>query len=135
MTEPTIDLAELTRRLGLPADQATTVAAFVGDPDRDGWTEAEAAELAEVWQRTCGAHGVYDCGECPARPAAVKYPSVTVRLSSGVNGNALAVVAAVARAIQGEVSREAADEYRRAALASGSYDALLSHAMATVNVI
>lgn len=64
----------------------------------------------------------------------VQYPNVTVQLSSGVNGNALAVVAAVGRALQREVSREAADEYRRAALNSESYDALLNHAMVTVNV-
>lgn len=64
----------------------------------------------------------------------VKYPDVTVHLSSGVNGNALAVVAAVARVIGREVSREAADEYRREALSSESYDALLAHATSTVNV-
>jgi hypothetical protein len=64
----------------------------------------------------------------------VKYPDVTVHLSSGVNGNALSVVAVVARAIQRGVSREAADEYRREALGSGSYDELLAHAMSTVNV-
>lgn len=64
----------------------------------------------------------------------VKYPDVTVHLSSGVNGNALSVVATVARAIQRNVSREAADEYRREALNSESYDDLLAHAMSTVNV-
>lgn len=64
----------------------------------------------------------------------VKYPDVTVHLSSGVNGSALSVVAVVARAIQRGVSREAADEYCREALDSESYDALLAHAMSTVNV-
>ena len=64
----------------------------------------------------------------------VKYPDVTVRLSTGVNGNAFAIVGAVASAIRREVSGEAADEYRREALDSESYDALLRHAMSTVNV-
>lgn len=64
----------------------------------------------------------------------VKYPEVTAHLSSGVDGNALAVVAVVARAIQRGVSAEAADAYRREALDSESYDALLRHAMSTVNV-
>lgn len=64
----------------------------------------------------------------------VRYPDVTVHLSSGVNGNAFVIVGVVARAIGREVSREAADEYRREALSSESYDALLAHAMSTVNV-
>ena len=64
----------------------------------------------------------------------VKYPDVTVHLSSGVDGNAFAVIAAVARAIQRGVSSEAANAYRREALDSESYDALLRHAMSTVNV-
>ncbi len=64
----------------------------------------------------------------------VKYPDVTVHLSSGVNGNALSVVAVVARAIQRKVSPEAANEYRREALNSESYEDLLAHAMSTVNV-
>jgi hypothetical protein len=126
----TIDLPALTKLLGLPADQQSAVASFVGDPDRDSWTEAEAAELVETWRRTCGKHGVYDCGECPA--ASVKYPDVTVQLT-GVDGNAMLIVGRVAKAIRRVHGNEAATAYVNEAT-SGSYDDLLQVTMRTVEV-
>ncbi len=61
------------------------------------------------------------------------YPEVTVALT-GLDGNAFSVVGAVSTALRREVSPEAADAYAHAAMNSPSYDALLRHAMETVNV-
>jgi len=62
-----------------------------------------------------------------------KYPDVRVDLE-GVDGNAVAIMMAVSRGIRRAHGEEAAHEYRNAALASESYDALLQHAMETVDV-
>lgn len=45
-----VDLPELTRRLGEPDHQQQAVLAWTGCDEGTTWTEAEAAELAEVWQ-------------------------------------------------------------------------------------
>lgn len=46
-----LDLADLTRFLGLPDDQQEAVWSWTGETGRDKrWTEAEAAELAEIWK-------------------------------------------------------------------------------------
>ena len=75
----------------------------------------------------------------------VKYPNVTVQLS-GENGNAFAIIGAVSKALKrayrgddpqfetNQEAHEAAAAYRAEAMASESYDALLQHAMKTVNV-
>lgn len=66
-------------------------------------------------------------------PEGAKYPEVTVALT-GQNGNSMAIVAAVGRALrkagvlEGEV-----DEFRKEAL-SGDYDHVLQTAMAWVEV-
>lgn len=64
-----------------------------------------------------------------------KYPDVTVQLSSGVNGNAHSIMAAVARGIRRIHGYQAAEDYRTEAMESESYDALLRHARGTVNVV
>lgn len=46
-----LDIAELTRFLGLPDDQQQAVFSWTGETGRDKlWTEVEAAELAEIWK-------------------------------------------------------------------------------------
>ncbi len=64
----------------------------------------------------------------------VKYPDVTVDLSGGVDGNAFAIIQKVKRAIRREHGDDAAEEYAKEARLSTSYDALIQHTMATVNV-
>lgn len=61
------------------------------------------------------------------------YPDITVQLS-GQDGNAFAIIGAVSKAIRREVGSEEAAAYSAAAMDTPSYDALLQHAMATVNV-
>ena len=63
----------------------------------------------------------------------VKYPDVTVTLS-GEDGNAMAIIGRVRRAIRRAHGEEAAAEYAAEARQSLSYDALIQHAMSTVNV-
>lgn len=58
MTEPTIDIAELTTRLGLPADQQETVQSFTGEPAGTTWAEDDAARVVIAWRLTDG--GVCD---------------------------------------------------------------------------
>lgn len=48
-TENTIDVVELTARLGLPADQQSTVASWANAEDGHLWTEREADELVDIW--------------------------------------------------------------------------------------
>lgn len=48
-TGPAIDYIGLTERLGLPAHEQAAVLAWTGENTGHLWTEAEAAELAEVW--------------------------------------------------------------------------------------
>lgn len=48
-TENTIDLVELTARLGLPADQQSAVLAWTGEYSWTEWTEGEADELIGIW--------------------------------------------------------------------------------------
>jgi hypothetical protein len=68
----------------------------------------------------------------------VKYPDVTVTLSSGADGNAdgnaYGIIAAVRRGISRVHGPEAASAYEQEARLSTSYDALIQHAMRTVNV-
>jgi hypothetical protein len=46
---PRVTAAELTRRLGLPADRRSDVIAWTGDPLGTEWTEADAAGLIVAW--------------------------------------------------------------------------------------
>ena len=62
------------------------------------------------------------------------YPDVTVRLT-GKDGNAYAIIAAVARALRRQVSPAAATSFTDKAFTSHSYDDLLNLAHHTVNVI
>lgn len=64
----------------------------------------------------------------------VKYPEVTVKLS-GRDGNAFAIIGRIEKALRREVDAEAAAKYVEEAMTSDSYDALLRHAMRTVNVV
>lgn len=63
----------------------------------------------------------------------VTYPDVTVQLT-GRDGNAFAIMGTIARAIEEKHGHEAAARYRNEATQSESYDALLQHAMRTVEV-
>ena len=63
----------------------------------------------------------------------VQYPDVHVQLS-GEDGNAFAIMGAVAKAIRKQVGSAEATQYQSDAMSSESYDALLVHAMNTVNV-
>lgn len=65
---PTVDIAQLTEMLGLPADQQGAVAAWTGDSDiwisgTDGlepnprWTADEAAALISIWHRETAEDG------------------------------------------------------------------------------
>lgn len=63
----------------------------------------------------------------------VKYPGITVQLS-GKDGNAYAVMGAVADAIRRVHGPQEANAYVREAREQESYDALLQHAMRTVEV-
>lgn len=63
----------------------------------------------------------------------IKYPDVAVDLE-GVNGNAMSIMAAVSKGIRAVHGEQAAVEYRAEALKSPSYDALIQHAMSTVDV-
>jgi hypothetical protein len=64
---------------------------------------------------------------------APKYPDITVQLSEE-DGNAFAIIGRVARAIRREHGDEAASAYSAEAMNAPSYDALLQHAMQTVDV-
>ena len=68
-----------------------------------------------------------------ARHEAPRYGRVSVKLI-GENGNAFAVIGAVAKALPREVDRAAADEWTEAAWGAGSYDELLWLALAWVEV-
>jgi prevent-host-death family protein len=49
--EPTVvDLAELTRRFGLPAHEQSAVAAWTGDPYGTTWSEEDADQLHQAWE-------------------------------------------------------------------------------------
>lgn len=64
----------------------------------------------------------------------VKHENVSVQLT-GEDGDAFAIIGSVARALERQVSREASQEYVKAAYACSSYDALLVHTMNTVHVL
>ena len=64
----------------------------------------------------------------------VQYPDVTVQLT-GQDGNAFAIIGAVQREIRRVRGPEAAETYSKEAMQSESYDALLRHAVRTVNVL
>lgn len=44
-----VTLAELTKRLGLPDHEQSAVGSWTGEGFGHVWTEAEAAELIEIW--------------------------------------------------------------------------------------
>ncbi len=62
------------------------------------------------------------------------YPDVYVHMSTGQDGNAFAIIGAVSKALRREVGPEAAAEFSREAMDSGSYDELLAFVQRTVNV-
>ena len=64
----------------------------------------------------------------------IKHDAVTVRLI-GEDGNAFAIIGKVTAALDERVSPAAAAEYREAAFACPSYDALLNLTMSTVHVV
>ena len=64
---------------------------------------------------------------------APRYGHVTVKLC-GENGNAFAIIGAVAKALKREVGRDAAEEWTAEAWRAGSYDGLLRLALAWVDV-
>jgi hypothetical protein len=70
--------------------------------------------------------------------AEVKYPEVTVHLSTGVDGNVFSIIGKVADALRRGSKQgagpEAAKEFSDAAFNSGSYDEVLRLAMCTVDV-
>lgn len=61
------------------------------------------------------------------------YPDVTVQLT-GRDGNAFAIIGAVAGALRREVSAEASAKFSHEAMDQQSYDDLLQLAASTVNV-
>lgn len=63
----------------------------------------------------------------------IKYTEMTVQLS-GEDGNAFSVMGRVSKAIRRQVGSAEANAYLAEAMSSESYDALLQHAMRTVNV-
>lgn len=64
----------------------------------------------------------------------VTYPDVTVHLSTGQDGNAYGLIAAVRKAIRRKGGPDEADEFSKRARACASYDDLLTFINATVNV-
>jgi hypothetical protein len=48
-TENTIDIVELTARLGLPESEQDTVLAWTNEQFGHEWTESEVAELLDIW--------------------------------------------------------------------------------------
>lgn len=60
---------------------------------------------------------------------------VTVRLSSGVDGNVFAIIATVSRALKQAGEPKAAEEFTHAAMNCESYDAVLVLCMETVEVV
>ena len=75
-------------------------------------------------------HEQPDAHVCPPGP---RYPAVRVRLV-GDDGNALAIIGAVAAALRREVGTDTAGEWTAAAWRCGSYGALLRLALAWVDV-
>jgi hypothetical protein len=53
----TVDLAELTSRLGLDAHAQQGVASFMGSSGP--WTEEQAARMVSIWRSTDPETGVY----------------------------------------------------------------------------
>lgn len=72
----------------------------------------------------------HDAAATPGEPT---HPHVHVQLT-GRDGNAFAIIAAVAKALRREVGKDAATAFTAAAFACGSYDELLHLAMTTVQV-
>lgn len=65
----------------------------------------------------------------------VKYPQVTVHLSTGVDSNIGSVMTVVAAAMQAAgLPRGAVNDLWKLIFDSGSYDEALNHIMRTVNV-
>lgn len=62
-----------------------------------------------------------------------RFPNVDVQLT-GSDGNAFAIIGAVAKGLRRAGETEAATEFSNNAMDCGSYDELLQLAMATVNV-
>lgn len=61
----------------------------------------------------------------------VKFPDVEVQLS-GQDGNAFSIIGRVSQALKRAGHREGAEEFRQAAFAAESYDAVLQLVMRTV---
>jgi hypothetical protein len=70
----------------------------------------------------------------PQSPDTPTYPDVIVKLV-GEDGNAYAIIAAIARALRRQISPDAAAAFTDTAFASQSYDDLLILAQRTVTVI
>jgi hypothetical protein len=71
----------------------------------------------------------------PTGPPEVRYPDVTVHLSTGVNGNTGSLMAAVTDAMRSRgVCKRDIKEFRQAVFDCGSYDAVLQLIMTLVNV-
>ena len=64
---------------------------------------------------------------------APRFPDVSVQLT-GRDGNALAIIGAVARALRGAKGRDVEAEWTAAAWGAGSYDGLLRLALKWVDV-
>lgn len=64
----------------------------------------------------------------------IRYPAVTVHLSTGRDGNAYGIVAAVSKALRREIGSDAATDFAETAMGCGSYDDLLTLVHQTVNV-
>jgi hypothetical protein len=78
---------------------------------------------------------IADVLRTPVGKPEVRYPDVTVHLSTGVSGNTGAVMAAVARAMRSRgISHGDIAEFRQAVFDCGSYDAVLQLVMTLVNV-
>jgi len=45
-----VDIAELTKRFGLPEPEQSAVAAWTGDPFGTTWSEEEADQLHQAWE-------------------------------------------------------------------------------------
>lgn len=65
--------------------------------------------------------------------ASVKYPDVSVQLS-GMDGNVYLIIGLVSKALKRAGRREAAQDFKNAAMSCGSYDEVLQLAMRTVDV-
>lgn len=66
-----VDIAELTKRFGLPEHEQSAVSAWTGDPYGTLWSEEEAEVLRQAWEADS-----VDEGEDDEAPAATQYEIV-----------------------------------------------------------